>query len=76
LEDKAIGAHRALTHMHQADRLAGTGGHYRGKEKAVLGQDREGKGAQQLTYWDMGRQEAGGQEAMQEGQSPACRNRF
>lgn len=57
--------------MHQANRLAGTRGHYRVRKQAVRGQDREREGAQELTYRDTGRQ-----EVMQEGQSPACTNRF
>lgn len=68
--------HRALTHMHKANRLAGTGGHYRVRQTAVEGQDREKEGAQVLTYRDLGRQDTGGHKAMQKGQSPACTNRF
>lgn len=60
--------------MHQANRLAGTGGHYRVKEKAVAEQDKGTVHRNSRTgTWE---DETGGQEAVQEGQSPACTNRF
>lgn len=41
--------HRALTHMHMANRLAGTEGHYRVRQTVVKGQDRERESTQVLT---------------------------
>lgn len=62
--------------MHKANRLAGTGGHYRVRQTVVEGQDREREGTQILTYRVLGKQDTGGHKAMQKDQSPACTNRF